>query len=340
MTVFSFSVESSSTRMSNKFSYDSSNKAVFLYLEFTIAFSVPFWILIIWSGHLNMAFGLIIPALMWCPTIATWTTFRLLGWDFRKIAWNWPKARYLVIAYVLPLAYASVAYGLVWAMHLAGWNSQFTATAAQDLGLQELPTWASLIICISLMATGGVIENLSTTLGEEIGWRGFLVPELAKKMCFTRVGLLSGLVWAAWHAPLVLFADYNAGTNRWYALVCSSITCVSVSFMLAWIRMKSESIWPAALLHASHNLFIPIIFDNLTRNTGPTLWYTTQFGAAVAGTSAVCAAYFWVCRTEVETPREKTFGSIGDFGTTGNTFVNGSPGENSAPARPAPTCAS
>jgi uncharacterized protein len=286
--------------MGKKTPGSSSNRGIYLYLKLTLTLSAPLWILIIWSGHLNMAFGLIIPVLMWCPAIAAWGTCRLTGRDFRKIAWNWPKATQLVRAYFIPLGYASLAYGLVWAMHLAGWNKQFVAAAVQDLGLKELPTWASLTICLILMATGGVIENLSTTLGEEIGWRGFLVPELAKRMSFTRVSLVSGLVWAAWHMPLVLFADYNVGTDRWYSLLCSSLTCVSVSFMLAWMRMQSGSIWPAALLHASHNLFIAVVFDNLTRNTGSTLWYTTQFGAALTGTSTVFAVYFWLRRSEVE----------------------------------------
>jgi len=119
-------------------------------------------------------------------------------------------------------------------------------------------------------------------------------------MSFARVAQVSGLIWAAWHSPLVLFADYNVGTGRWYSLICSSITCVSVSFILAWLRLKSESIWPAVLLHASHNLFIPVLFDNLTRNTGLTLWYTTEFGIAVAVTTAVFAVYFWSRHNEVE----------------------------------------
>src|ERR1700751_4759596 len=116
------------------------------------------------------------------------------------------------------------------------------------------------------MATGGVIQNLSMKIGEEIGWRGFLVQELIKQMSFTKASLLSGFIWAAWHSPLLLFADYNAGTNRWYALGCSSLTVLSISIMLAWLRLKSESVWPPALLHASHNLFVPGVFDNLTRN--------------------------------------------------------------------------
>ena len=36
-----------------------------------------------------------------------------------------------------------------------------------------------------VVATIGVIQNLATTLGEEIGWRGFLGPELAKRFSFT-----------------------------------------------------------------------------------------------------------------------------------------------------------
>ena len=38
---------------------------------------------------------------------------------------------------------------------------------------------------------------------------------------------------------------------------------VSASFMLAWLRLKSDSVWPAAVFHASHNVFVPGIFDSL-----------------------------------------------------------------------------
>ena len=74
---------------------------------------------------------------------------------------------------------------------------------------------------------------------------------------------------------------------------------VSLSFIFAWLRLKSGTLWTAALLHASHNLFVQGIFDNLMRNTGRTLWYTTEFGIAMALTSAVFALYFWSRRAEV-----------------------------------------
>lgn len=289
---------------------DSPKNAIYLYLQLTLAFSSLVWTLIIGSGHLDMGFGLVIPAIMWCPALAAMVTCCLLGRELRSLDWHWPNTRYIVTAYLVPLAYTSVAYGAVWALGLAGWNSEFVSLIAKGLGLRGLPAWASFSLCIFFMATGGVIQNLSMTLGEEIGWRGLLVPELAKQMSFTKASLVSGFVWAVWHSPLVLFADYNTGTNRWYALGCSTVTCVSLSFMLAWLRLKSDSLWPPALFHASHNLFVPIIFDNLIRNTGQTLWYTTVFGAALAIASALFAFYFWMRRTEIQEPLRPSVKSI------------------------------
>jgi hypothetical protein len=62
------------------------------------------------------------------------------------------------------------------------------------------------------------------------------------------------------------------------------------------------------LFHASHNVFLPIVFDNLTRNTGHTFLYTTAFGAAPACTSAVFALYFWTRREEIEQSPKKGLG--------------------------------
>ena len=281
-------------------SHHGSGITCFVFLALTFALSSAFWVLVIWSGHLGMGHGLIIPALMWCPGIAALLTCRVLGEDVAGLGWRWPQASYLFVAYLIPLAYTFIAYGAVWALHLGGWNSEFLWSLGEDLGVNGMPAWASSGIAILLMASGGVIQNLSMTLGEEIGWRGLLVPRLIGNMTFTGVSLFTGIVWAAWHSPLVFLADYNAGTNHWYALGCFTAMCVSMSFMLTWFRLKSHSIWPAALFHASHNVFVPIVFDNLVRDTGRTLLFTTVFGAAPACASALFAFYFWTRRKEIQ----------------------------------------
>lgn len=279
---------------------DTPKRATIVYLLFTLLFSAVIWALVIWSGHLGMGFGMMIVAVMWCPALAALVTCRMLGRDVRSLAWRWPEWRYIAAAYFVPLAYASVAYGAVWALRLGGWNQEMVPLVAQRFGLPRMPEWGAFVLWLLFTATAQMIRGMATAPGEEIGWRGFLVPELAKQMSFTKLSLLSGIIWAAWHSPLLLFADYNAGTNRWYALACFTVMVVAISFIFAWMRLKSGSLWPAALLHASHNLFVQTVFDNLMRNTGKTLWYTTEFGVGLAVVTIVFAIYFWTRRAEVE----------------------------------------
>jgi uncharacterized protein len=110
---------------------DTPKQATLLYLLFVLLFSSVIWALIIWSGHLGMAFGMMITAIMWCPALAALVTCRLLGRSFRSLAWRWPDARYIAAAYFLPLAYAAIAYGAVWALRLGGWNSDLIVLVTQ-----------------------------------------------------------------------------------------------------------------------------------------------------------------------------------------------------------------
>jgi membrane protease YdiL (CAAX protease family) len=186
---------------------------------------------------------------------------------------------------VLPLGYATVAYGFVWLTGLGGVDpSRFKVGIAAFLVL-------------------GALSSLTSATGEELGWRGFLVPTLARSMSFTRVSVISGAIWAVWHMPLIIFADYNGGTPTWYSVLCFFVMVVSLGFVFAWIRLRSRSLWPAAILHATHNLFVQAFFDRVTVDTGPTRWLTSEFGAALAITTAITAWLFWRARASVETPQ-------------------------------------
>src|SRR5207245_10046572 len=89
-------------------------------------------------------------------------------------------------------------------------------------------------------------------------------------------------IWALWHFPLIIFADYNGGTPTWYSCLCFFVMVVALGVIFAWLRLRSGSVWPAAILHASHNLFVQAFFDRVTVDTGPTRWLTSEFGAALA----------------------------------------------------------
>jgi uncharacterized protein len=139
----------------------------------------------------------------------------------------------------------------------------------------------------------GSLHSLASATGEELGWRGFLVPTLARTMSFGRTALLSGAIWATWHVPLILFADYNAGTPAWFSVPCFAIMVIAIAVPMAWLRLRTRSVWPAAIMHASHNLYVQGFFDRVTVDTGATRWLTTEFGAGLAVTIGVTAWLFW-----------------------------------------------
>lgn len=152
-----------------------------------------------------------------------------------------------------------------------------------------------------VVATLGVIKNCATTLGEEIGWRGFLAPELAKRFSFTATSFLSGVIWALWHVPIIVFAGYNAGTG-WYGLAVVSANMIGLCFVLTWLRLKSGSLWTAVILHAASNQLIQGFFDPMTDYSGRAKYIVGEFGIESTLVVAVLAVYFWMRRAEVDQP--------------------------------------
>lgn len=111
---------------------------------------------------------------------------------------------------------------------------------------------------------------------------------------FRWIGIISGLMWAAYHYPILLFGDYNAGGPAWFGLTCFTLMVVADSFILAWLVIRSGSLWPAAIFHASHNLFIQSIFTPLTKGTSVTKYIIDEFGVGLVITITVAAII--VCR--------------------------------------------
>jgi membrane protease YdiL (CAAX protease family) len=273
-------------------------KQIFGFLVLVFAFSSLPYYLIIHSGHLSVGNGLITGLLMWCPGLAALAACPLFKIDVATLGWNWRPARYQAWSYVIPILYALPVYVAVWIFIPGSFAySSFAEAVGGSFGFA--PRVAALCLGILIYATIGVISSMARTLGEEIGWRGFLFPRLFQQTGFTWGCVLTGCVWAVWHYPVLLFADYNAGTNPAYALICFSLLVLSASLIWGWLRLKSGSLWTATILHASHNLFIQAIFDRMTAPAGRALYITTEFGAGLVLTMGALAVYFWTRRGEV-----------------------------------------
>ncbi len=286
-------------------SYPRSGIAIFLALVFTL--SLGPYLLVIHAHRLEVGGGLIVGLLMWMPATAAFLTCRILRIDIGSLGWRWRPARYEGLAYLLPLLYATPVYVACWLLIPHSFAFQpFAAAAGSLYGFPDWPRASTFLLSLPVLATIGIVGSTSHALGEEIGWRGFLLPRLTERFGWRTGCLISGCVWAVWHYPLLLFADYNSGTPKPYALFCFTVMVLGSAFQLGWLRLRSKSLWPCALLHASHNLFIQGVFDRMTAPAGKALYVTTEFGFGLAITCAITAAVLWRSSAEALEAHETT----------------------------------
>jgi membrane protease YdiL (CAAX protease family) len=78
-----------------------------------------------------------------------------------------------------------------------------------------------------------------------------------------------------------------------------TIMVLGISFAFAWLRLKSGSLWTAAILHASHNLFVQAIFTPLTLQKKFTPFIIDEFGVGLA-LAAVLVAWFFIRKNKLQ----------------------------------------
>jgi hypothetical protein len=102
----------------------------------------------------------------------------------------------------------------------------------------------------------------SHLLGEELGWRGFLLPRLLP-IGQTRAIGLSGAIWGIWHAPAIL-QGHNYPSQPVLGIFLMIVFCVLLGTILSWLYLQTRSPWAPALGHGTINataglslLFVP-----------------------------------------------------------------------------------
>lgn len=225
--------------------------------------TLPLWL----SGKGLDTPGMILmgTAMMFTPAIAAWVASRfepaaegfaratgLRGVPFR--AWRW----YALIGWLAPIVTVIAALALAVALGLFKVDlldfSGFAAIVDAKTGGKPLPMSIHALVAIQLGAALIVplVVNTIPALGEELGWRGFLLPRLCRFGQWRAV-LLTGVIWGLWHAPLILLGYNYPGLSPWLALLYMVVFCVLVSVLFAWLRLASGSIWPSSIAHGSVN---------------------------------------------------------------------------------------
>jgi len=108
-----------------------------------------------------------------------------------------------------------------------------------------LPLIGTLLIIIILSSVSAI--------GEEYGWRGYLLPRLLPGGEI-RATLIMGFVWAVWHLPILITGLTFPGQSAALAIPIFAFAIVMTSFLFTWLyRLSGGSFWTAALLHGILN---------------------------------------------------------------------------------------
>lgn len=214
-------------------------KSVWFYI---IAFSLVL-IASLASGQLGVDPGL---GLMFTPLIAVIVMFFVVSRDgYSKEAWlslglHRAGFRSWGVALMVPFGVLACAYGLGLILGIVRFTSPGPAFIA------NFPPTAIAM---------GIGMTLLGSFGEEIGWRGYFLPRLLS-MGRTRALLVSGLLHGLFHLPFILLTPFYHGLgNRFIIVPLFLLALTAGGIFYGYLRITSQSVWPAAIAHTSLNIF-------------------------------------------------------------------------------------
>jgi len=260
-------------------------RVVIAYLLLTFALSSIFWYIAIARPQFAVDTGILRSTtllLMWCPAIAAIATRLAFQRNLAGFGFKAGELRWWLLAIAIPVTVGLVMFGTAWVSGAAPFLSDKAAA------MLALPALVAILT--------GICSNIVSATGEEIGWRGLLVPELGRFTGFTQIALLSAFIWGCWHLPLMVFGSYHGSGALWVSIVTFFLSMFGGSTIFAWIRLRSGSVWPAALLHGFWNYFIQIFYPAITATTEAGGAMIGEFGWYTVVLSLVLGLVFWHLR--------------------------------------------
>lgn len=241
---------------------------------------IPAWILMVLASIFfnkgnTIIYQMLLMLVMYIPFLAvilSGSHFKDLGWKIKLKG----KVKYLFAAWLLPVG-GSLLGTLIFYLVLPGRFDLNFSYAIESMGASNVAVLESQgisvvqLIIIQFVAAMTYAPFLNTffALGEEVGWRGIMYPELKKRFGRTKGRIFGGVIWGIWHWPIMILAGYEYGKEYIGAPVLGPILfCVStctIGIICDYLYEKTDCIWIPSLAHGSINAFagVGMLFLNI-----------------------------------------------------------------------------
>lgn len=104
-----------------------------------------------------------------------------------------------------------------------------------------------------------ILLTIAAGIGEEFGWRGFLLPRLQTRYNALVSALIVGVIWAIWHTPLFFLKgtaqyEFRLQGGLLPAILAYSVFVIVTSIQFAWVFNNTKgSVLLAAVMHGASN---------------------------------------------------------------------------------------
>lgn len=219
-------------------------RPVLTYYAVTFALSWGSWLLLTGGAPMRSdpSFMFIVLAASVAPAIAgllmTGLTAGRAGYHLllaRLFRWRVQARWYVLTLFLAPLVAIMTTLLLAWSLRSRDFlPTIFTTTDPLGLILPGI--------------TGGLLVGIC----EEIGWTGFVIPRLRLRYGVLPTGLLIGVLWGAWHAPLFSRSDSFTGALPLALLIVQLFSWLpAYRVLMVWVYDRTGSMLVTMLMHVS-----------------------------------------------------------------------------------------
>ena len=230
-------------------------KRLLIYLGLSFGMAWLIFFIFIFTGHTwtgsspemlsLVSLGMLAPAIAHVITRKiTNEGFRLIGEKSMMLGIDLKGKKWIffLLAMFLPVVYSTLGDVIVWLF------------CPEAFGEAEVSSFVVIIYPLISIVSGVVLSFAA--FGEEFGWRGYMMPKLIELVGMPKALIIGGIIWGLWHAPLTC-VGHNFGMDYpgfpYVGIIVMCLFCTVLGTILMYVTVKTNSVWPAAFMHAVNN---------------------------------------------------------------------------------------